>query len=32
MKGKEERERHIQQNAEFQRIDRADKKAFLNEQ
>ena len=31
-KGKEERERHIQLNAEFQRIERRDKKAFLTEQ
>ena len=28
-KGKEERERHIQLNAEFQRIERRDKKAFF---
>ena len=32
MKGKRERERYTQQNAEFQRIVRRDKKAFLNEQ
>ena len=31
-KGKEERERHIQLNAEFQRLERRDKKAFLTEQ
>ena len=31
-KGKGERERYIQLNAEFQRIARRDKKAFLNEQ
>ena len=31
-KGKGERERYIQLNAEFQRITRRDKKAFLNEQ
>ena len=31
-KGKEERERHVQLNAEFQRIARRDKKAFLSEQ
>ena len=31
-KGKGERERHTQLNAEFQRIARRDKKAFLNEQ
>ena len=31
-KSKEERERCIQLNAEFQRITRRDKKAFLNEQ
>ena len=31
-KGKEERERHIQLNAEFQRIARRGKKAFLKEQ
>ena len=30
-KGKGERERYIQLNAEFQRIARRDKKAFLNE-
>ena len=32
MKGKEEKERHTQWNAEFQRIARKDKKAFLNDQ
>ena len=32
MKGKRERERYTQRNAEFQRIVRRDKKAFLNEQ
>ena len=31
-KGKEERERYTQLNAEFQRIARRDKKAFLCEQ
>ena len=31
-KGKGERERHVQLNAEFQRIARRDKKAFLSEQ
>ena len=31
-KGKGERERYTQQNAEFQRIARRDKKAFLSEQ
>ena len=31
-KGKVERERYTQLNAEFQRIARRDKKAFLNEQ
>ena len=31
MKSKGERERYIQLNAEFQRIARRDKKAFLNE-
>ena len=31
-KGKGERERYIQLNAEFRRIARRDKKAFLNEQ
>ena len=30
-KGKGERERYIQLNAEFQRIARRDRKAFLNE-
>jgi len=30
-KGKEERERHTQLNAQFQRIARRDKKAFLSE-
>ena len=29
-KGKRERRSHIQLNAEFQRIERRDKKAFLN--
>ena len=32
MKGKVERERYIQLNAEFQRIARRDKKAFLRDQ
>ena len=32
MKGKGERERYIQLNAQFQRIPRRDKKAFLSEQ
>ena len=32
VKGKGEKERHIQPNAEFQRITRRDKKAFLNDQ
>ena len=32
VKGKAERERYTQPNAEFQRITRRDKKAFLNEQ
>ena len=32
MKGKGERERYTQSNAEFQRITRRDEKAFLNEQ
>ena len=32
MKGKRDRERYTQLNAEFQRIARRDKKAFLNEQ
>jgi len=32
MKGKGERERHTQLNAEFQRIARRNKKAFLKEQ
>ena len=32
MKGKRERERYTQLNAEFQRIARRDKKAFFNEQ
>ena len=32
MKNKRERERYTQLNAEFQRIARRDKKAFLNEQ
>ena len=31
VKGKEERERHTQLNAQFQRIARRDKKAFLSE-
>ena len=31
-KGKGEKERYIQLNAEFQRIARRDKKAFLNDQ
>ena len=31
-KGKEEKERYIHQNAEFQRIARRDKKAFLSDQ
>ena len=31
-KGKEEKERYTQLNAEFQRIARKDKKAFLSEQ
>ena len=31
-KGKGERERYTQENAEFQRTGRRDKKAFLNEQ
>ena len=31
-KGKGEKERYIQLNAEFQRIARRDRKAFLNEQ
>jgi len=31
VKGKEEKERHIQLNTEFQRIARRDKKAFLSE-
>ena len=31
-KGKGEKERYIQLNAEFQRITRRDKKAFLSEQ
>ena len=31
-KGKGERERYTQQNAEFQKIARRDKKAFLSEQ
>ena len=31
-KGKEEREKYTQLNAEFQRIARRDKKAFFNEQ
>ena len=31
-KGKGEKERYIQLNAEFQRIARRDKKVFLNEQ
>ena len=32
MKGRGEKERYVQLNAEFQRIARRDKKAFLNEQ
>ena len=32
MKGKGEKERHIHLNAEFQRIARRDKKAFLSDQ
>ena len=32
MKGKEERERHTQLNAEFHRIAQREKKTFLNEQ
>ena len=32
VKGKEEKERYIQMNAEFQRIARRDKKSFLSEQ
>ena len=32
VKGKEERERYAQLNAEFQRVSRTDKKAFLSEQ
>ena len=32
MKGKGEKERHIHLNAEFQRIPRRDKKAFLSDQ
>ena len=32
MKGKRERERYTQLNAEFQRIERRDKKAFLSKQ
>ena len=32
VKGKGERERYTQRNAEFQRIARRDKKAFLSEQ
>ena len=32
MKGKEEREKHIQLNVEIQRIARRDKKVILNEQ
>ena len=32
MKGKEEKERYIHLNAEFQRIARRDKKAFLSDQ
>ena len=32
MKGKEEKERYSHVNAEFQRIARRDKKAFLNDQ
>ena len=32
VKGKEEREKYTQLNAEFQRITRRDKKAFLSDQ
>ena len=32
VKGKEEKERYIYLNAEFQRIERRDKKAFLGDQ
>ena len=32
LKGKRERERYIQLNAEFQRIAKRDKKAFLSDQ
>ena len=32
VKGKEEKERHIHLNSEFQRIARRDKNAFLNDQ
>ena len=32
VKGKEEKERYIQMNVEFQRIARRDKKAFLSDQ
>ena len=32
VKGKEERERHTQLNAEFQRLSRRDKKAFFSDQ
>ena len=32
VKGKEEKERYTQLNAEFQRIERRDKKAFLSDQ
>ena len=32
MKGKGEKERYTQLNAEFQRIEKRDNKAFLNEQ
>ena len=32
VKGKEEKERYTHLNAEFQRIDRRDKKAFLSDQ
>ena len=32
VKGKAEKERHMHLNAEFQRIARRDKKAFLNDQ
>ena len=32
MKGKEERERYIQLNTDFQRTSQRDKKAFFNEQ